>query len=452
MDTKMLNRFVKISPSFLFGFLCSLIVAVAISMISQMPYRFFFSAIFGVTTFLIYCLLIENVNMEGNLKSKIISSKFKFDSDVFKEFFIPAIYAISIFLVLSIPPTGGGQFREWLGIPPTKYVRLFAGLLLSSMLPGYGLLRLIDRERRYTGLDSIIFSFFISIFMMSLIPFALTLLNIPIDYNYWATLIFNIIILVLFFSSTILKKRKKMVLNGKNFFQLKKAGFTENLSQRKLDYLIIIGIFIFYVVGWFVYYSNYTLGSTGDMWDHYAEFLQLIKGIKIYSPPHLAYLASESWFKLHYITVAQLSGFPTVNGFMVYAFINFFYILAFYQMVRGIVGEKHPKVPSIATAIATLFSGLGWVKALSLASSPGVSWETALNTAGSMTYNDIVYSFIYGPIPQFLSLAMIFSLLYLMVRKGAFDRSSIFLTAVLVAHSCLVHMPEIILFPFFYYC
>ena len=104
----------------------------------------------------------------------------------------------------------------------------------------------------------------------------------------------------------------------------------------------------------------------------------------------------------------------------------------------------------IATVIATLFSGFGWVQALSLSS--GNNWLTALNTAGNMTYNDIIYSFLYGPIPQYFSLAILFSLIYLMVRKDKFDVISAFLTVALVALGLLVHSPEIVMLPIFYYC
>jgi hypothetical protein len=274
------------------------------------------------------------------------------------------------------------QFTDWLSIPFHNYVRLLAGLLLSSILPGYGLLRLIDRKKRYVGLDSIIFSFFISVFLMSVMSYALMVLNIPVTYDFLGSLFLNGTIFVLY-SYVIFGEREK---------ELPKER-TEIPPHRKLDYLILGCVILFFVAGWFVYYSSFKLGSIGDMWTHYSDYLQLLRGVKIFSPPHLAYLAgTESWFAIHYISVSQLTGFPAVNGWMVYAFINFFYVLAFYQMARGFVGEKHPKVPVIATVIAVLFAGFGWVEALSLAG--GTNWATALVNAGTLTYNDIIYSFL----------------------------------------------------------
>jgi hypothetical protein len=83
----------------------------------------------------------------------------EFDFNVPKELFVPTIYAASLVLVAVISPIGGIQFTNWLQISVANYARLFAGLLLSSMLPSYGLLRLIDRKKRFVGLDSIVFSF-----------------------------------------------------------------------------------------------------------------------------------------------------------------------------------------------------------------------------------------------------------------------------------------------------
>ena len=426
---------------YLFAFLCSLIVAVAISSISRIPSRFVFSAIFAAITFLICCSILPSINMKFRLKGFDLGSKLKFN--VLKEFFVPTIYAASLVLVAVIPPIGGIQFTNWLQIPVANYARLFAGLLLSSMLPGYSLLRLIDRKKRFVGLDSMVFSFFISVFLMSLITYTVMVLDVALVYNHWAALIFNIAVFIPFSLCSVPRSGKKEVP------QEARQPFS---SYSKLNYLIIGCIFAFYVAGWFVLYSSYTLGSPGDMWDHYGNFLQIMGGAKLFSPPHLAYLGAESWFAIHYVSVAQLGGFPTVNGWMVYAFINFFYVLAFYQMVRGIVGKKHPKIPSVATVVGTLFAGFGWIEAISLSSNSAPTWAQILSSAGNLTYNDIIYVFLYGPIPQYLSLAIMCSLLYLMMREEDFGFSSAFLTVIFVASSYLVHMPEIVLFFLFYYC
>lgn len=418
---------------YLLGFIASLLVAIAISEISKMPSRFLFSIVLGALTFLIYITLL---NVE-QINTKRFNLQFKFDVKQIRSFFVPLLYAVSLIIVLMIPSISETQFVIWSSIPASNYARLLAGLMLSSILPGYGLLRLIDRKRNFNGLVSVVFSFFVSVFIMAMLSYGSIVLSVPSANIYWITIGFNLIIFIGLLLNTV--KKKETVTN------LRAESSTQS---HRLDYLIIVCILLFFVVGWVIYYSSYQLGSTGDMWDHYYSFLHVSTG-DLLSSPHLSYLNAEAWFSLHYLAVFQLTGFPSLNGWMVYAFINFFYVLAFYLMVRGIVGDKHPRVPVIATVIATLFAGFAWIVALLLA--PNTGWGAALNIAGSMTYNDIIYSFIYGPIPQYFVLSVLFALLYLMVRKDHFSIVSVFLTAILVAQGLLVHSPEIIFFVLLYY-
>lgn len=416
-----------------------LIVAVAILTISRMPDRILFSVLFGALTFLIFMLIQNDANPSA---AKLFNLRTKFEFKLSRKFFVLAVYAVSIVVVLLIPSDSSSQFVNWLSIPAVNYIRLVAGLLLSSILPGYGLFRLIDRKRRFNGLASLVFSFFISLFLMALTTYATIVANVPISNIYWLTLILNLAIFA-GFSLTFVKKHE-VVTDKRN----------ESSVSHRIDYLIIACILLFFVIGWIVYYSSYQLGSTGDMWDHYYTVLQVSKG-GLFSSSHLSYLGDETWFSLHFIAFFQLTGFPSLNGWMTYAFINFFYVLAFYLMVRGIIGDKYPKLPVIATVIATLFAGFGWIEALFLASKSIASnsaWLSALYTAGSNTYNDIIYSFIYGPIPEYFSLSVLFVLIYLMTSKRQFSVTNVILTVVLVVQGLLVHSPEIIFFTIFYFC
>jgi hypothetical protein len=422
--------------SYVLGFLTSLLVAVSITAISRLPERYVFSVLFGILAFLIFILLFKKGNWRIMFKG--INRCFKYSSCISKDFLVLLLYFVSIVLALLVPSNDKAQFVIWMQIPIIGYARLFAGLLLSSILPGYGLLRLLDRKNRFDGLNLVVFSFFTGVFVTTFLSYFLMFLNVAIESTFLAALVLNIIILLLYTFSFIIKIRKENLTKK-----------VEKLSYN-FDYLILACVFCFFILGWLIYYSSYPLGSTGDMWDHYGTYLRLANGVNIFSSAHLTYLGAETWLPLHYVTVSQLTGFPAINGWMVYAFINFFYFLAVYQTVRGIVGVNHPRIPVIATVITVLFSGFGWIQALSLSSSN--NWLTALNSAGNMTYNDIIYTFLYGPIPQYFSLAALFSLLYLMVRKEKFDLTSAFLTVVLVALGLLVHSPEIIVLPIFYYC
>ncbi|MGZ3871074.1 MAG: hypothetical protein ACXVLQ_18365, partial [Bacteriovorax sp.] len=354
---------------YLLGIIMALLSAFAVLAISRIESRFLFAALVGALTFLIFVLLQNNVDRSPSRKYNLmLRFRFKFS----REFYVLLIYVISIFFVLLIPSFSDSQFMNWSSIPMANYIRLLAGLLLSSILPGYGLLRLIDRKRRFDGLASLVFSFFISVFLMALVTFVTILANLAMANIFWLSLILNLVILVAY--STTFVKKNECVIDQKDDLRI----------SHRIDFLIIACIFLFFIIGWIIYYSSYHLGSTGDMWDHYYTFLHISKG-GLFSSSHLSYLNAETWFSFHYLALFELTGFPSLNGWMIYAFINFFYVLAFYLMVRGIVGEKYPKIPIIATVIATLFAGFGWIVSLFLSSNN--VWSFALTTGGNLTYN-----------------------------------------------------------------
>jgi hypothetical protein len=423
-------KMTKESTSYLIGLIMALIVAISILLLAKEPSKFGFSITFGALTFLLFVFLFRGTD-------EVVLRRFSF-KDKFGLFspkvLVAILYLVCLLLVLFIPSNTGTQFVSWLSIPAQSYVRLFAGVLVSSILPGYGLLQLIDRKKHFKGLAQLVSSFLISVFLMGALSFVSFLFNWELTSIFWLSVIVNVVIFV----SYSLLQLKSMVLSSEN---------RELQIKLRIEHLIILCIFLFFIVGWIAYYSSYQLGSTGDMWDHYYTVLRVAKG-GLFSSTHLSYLNAETWFSFHFLTLFQLTGFPSLNGWMIYAFINFFFILAFYLMVRVIVGENHPQVPIISTVIATLFAGFGWLVALS---GPGADWGTSLAIAGNWTYNDIIYSFIYGPIPQYLSLSVLFVLIYLMFKKDEFSIASAILTVILVAEGLLIHSPEIIFFVLFYY-
>jgi hypothetical protein len=424
-------KMTKESTSYVIGLFMGLLVAISILLLAKMPSKFGFSITCGALTFLIFVFLYRGADQTVGWA---LTLKDGFSSRVSRKLVVSVLYLVCLLIVLLIPSATDSQFLSWLSIPLQNYIRLFAGILLSSILPGYGLLDLIDRKHNFKGLVLLVSSFFISIFLMSVISFISFLFNWGLTSVFWLGVIVNATIFICYS----IRQLKNVALDSEN---------KELFIKIRIEYLIIACIFLFFIVGWIAYYSSYRLGSTGDMWDHYYTVMRVAKG-GLFSSSHFSYLNAETWFSFHFLTLFQLTGFPSLNGWMVYAFINFFFVLAFYLMVRAIVGEAHPRVPIISTVIASLFAGFGWLVALS---GPCIDWGNSLWVAGNWTYGDIIYSFIYGPIPQYFSLSAFFVLIYLMFRKGDFSISSGVLTVFLVAEGLLIHSPEIVFFVLFYY-
>ena len=420
----------KESTTYLIGLAMALLVSIIVLSVAKMPSKFGFSFVCGALTFLLFVYLNR-----GSDQAAVKDQKNRFGFRFSSKLFIAILYFACLLIVLLIPSVTDAQFMSWLSIPLLNYVRLFAGVLLSSILPGYGLLELIDRKRHFRGLALLVFSFFSSFFLMGVLSFVCFVFNWGLASVYWLAIIANVAIFIGYSLAQV--KRTLDVASEQK----------EVLFKLRIEYLIIACIFLFFIVGWVAYYSSYQLGSTGDMWDHYYTVLKVVKG-GLFSTSHLSYLNAETWFSFHFISLFQLTGFPSLNSWMIYAFLNFFYILAFYLMVKAIVGENHPRVPIISTVITSLFAGFGWLVVML---TPSSDWGALLVSAGNKTYNDIIFSFIYGPIPQYVSLSILFVLLYLMFKNDEFSIASAILTVMLVAEGLLIHSPEIVFFVIFYY-
>ena len=184
---------------------------------------------------------------------------------VSRKLFVIILYLACLLIVLLIPSAMDTQFVSWLSIPALNYIRLFAGILLSSILPGFGLLQLLDRKRYFRGLALLVSSFFISVFLMGVLSFVSLLINWGLTNVFWLSLIVNVVIFV---SYSLLQLKSIAVTSENKELQIK----------LRIEHLIILCIFLFFIVGWIAYYSSYQLGSTGDMWDHYYTVLRVANG------------------------------------------------------------------------------------------------------------------------------------------------------------------------------
>lgn len=225
---------------YILGFLTSLLVAISISAISRLPSRYAFSVLFGILVFLIFIFVVKNWSLRITFKR--INDRLTSSSSISRDFFILLLYAVSIALVLLIPSNNDAQFVVWARIPLFSYVRLFAGLLLSSILPGFGLLRLIDRKKNFKGLNLIVFSFFTGVFVTTFLSYILMVFNVSIQEILLPSLMLNLIILSLCSFVYISNRQKRNIICK-----------TES-KHYTFDYIILACIFTFFIIGWVIYY------------------------------------------------------------------------------------------------------------------------------------------------------------------------------------------------------
>ena len=74
-------------------------------------------------------------------------------------------------------PTYNGSIFDWGNIPFVNWLRYLASVLLTMFLPGYFLLKIVDKKNVFELLATIPFAFILSMFMNFLVGFGLLSTN-----------------------------------------------------------------------------------------------------------------------------------------------------------------------------------------------------------------------------------------------------------------------------------
>jgi hypothetical protein len=347
------------------------------------------------------------------------------------------IYISSIIAVVVIP-TNYSLYFDWSSIPFLNWLRLIAGFLLTSYLPGYVVLKIIDKKRQIKITARIVFSIILSLSITMLVGLTLELTNHRISqYGLPTLLIINMGFLGIFLLSVFRFNNKKSETisekqpDKKNYLQ--KAIL---LCQVGMQCLLI----------YFVFFTNQSF-LRGDFWTHFADANNLLK----YGFETQSMLSGYFWgYRIFNAAFFVLCGFPLINAEIMLAFLYPISILAFYSMVSVLLKDRAQKIPIVATVIWATFSGFDWVYLLAQNAIFGeFSFDTVYSTV-SKTMSGVIYpyaTFGYDHPTFVLSMTAILMLLYLFL----FDYSKLknirwVLIAVTTLFGYIVHSPELILF------
>ena len=120
--------------------------------------------------------------------------------------YIPSIIAILAVLII---PQFSGSLIDWMNIPAINWFRLFCSLLLTTFLPGYFLLRILDRRNGFSKPTLIVVSCLLSILIAFLIGYCSLLAGSSItSIGSQAIIIINILLPCINFVSHLKEKPK----------------------------------------------------------------------------------------------------------------------------------------------------------------------------------------------------------------------------------------------------
>jgi len=392
----------------------------------DIPNKIYFSLIFGVLSYALFeyvtdsqCRIIVRLNKYIRVTQ-------------FKDIFFVILYASSIAIVLCRSHSINQLYSSWFSIPPLNLMKLFSSVLLTTLFPGYGILRILlyITKQEFTKLEVFLFSFLLSFFVTSLVAFLCWVAYGTFGPFSDTFSVLNMVIMGLFL---ILIRRKRKQNEIKTIKHVTKRSLYSSLI------LVCLVLFIFLV--------NYSIHSPsphiiGDEYRHLGLTMQLMSSWRSWQSSFTDVLTScPYWLHLHLLTLIVLSGCPALNAYLTYLLIIPIPVLAFYYMIQTNFNDKKSTLPILATTIFTTFSGFGWFYALYLNENSKLQSQLLIIREASQKTFDVIYG-TWLPVlmaPYVIDLAIFFVTIGLIRRKQINVKLQCILVTLLVAFGYLVH-------------
>jgi hypothetical protein len=346
-----------------------------------------------------------------------------------------ALTISSIIIVLFVPAYEGSVL-EWMRISTLNWLRYLSSLLLTSFLPGYFLLKILDRKHAIATSIVIVLSYLLSFFMTFLTAFFILL-----SANSLGSLALPMIIATNIFLSIAyyLTNRKK----ARNYLA----------TVNWLELGLISSLLAVIALGSVITMINNAPLTPGDMRDHYGTALDFIKGFPVYGGRMVTYSGGYV-FAVYLDGLFVLSGIPPALAEQGLYILSFMPLLAFYSCIKVWFGEKlaesrDKRLPLIGTSLSILL-GFGGLYALYLKFTDPAHNDIIqlLGTATSKTY-DIYMRILYLPdivAPLWnIGLPVFFTLLYFL-KKDSSNLIRATIIPILVALGYMGHTSEVIIF------
>jgi len=334
----------------------------------------------------------------------------------------------SLFAVLLVPSFNGSMF-EWMKISPLNCLRYLSSLLLTSFLPGYFLLKIMDQKQEIEGCATIVISYLLSLFISFFVGFFVLLSgNSIISLSLPIVITLNLVLVITY------------------YFRSQKTTKNYLLTINPLEFGLILSIFTTIMVGSLVTMNNCMPLTSGDMRNHYGTALQFSQGFPSYGGKLIAYEGGYL-FHIYLTTLFASSGIPPALAEQGLYLLSFMPILAFYTMAKSWLYKEDGKLPLIATFLSILL-GFGGLYALYIRfTQPTYNIIQLLSTTTSKTY-DVYMRILYLPdivAPIWnIGLPVLFTLLYFLKKDASITKAVI--VSLLVALGWLGHIVEIPLF------
>ena len=305
------------------------------------------------------------------------------------------------------------------------------GIIVSSFLPGYVLLRLLNVYHLHSYFETLTLSFALSIAFTSIISSLL----IPISER--TTLILSIYVIFSFLPVIKTRIKNRSRNNGE---ACSITPYTCDLSKMLLLGLIIL----FFSVIIYTLYPQMAWVAELDIADNYSNALLFSRLPYSFSSPYPFFVAFEA-------NVIVLSNSSMMVVKTALAYMSIMVILSFYVVSNVYLKKIDNRLPITATITWFLFSGFGWLSFLQQKLFPNnMSQTDMLWRTLNQSYADVGYGISTNLwlwfLPMTVSFTIFFTLLYLLKRTDITKRSFVAMFSLLIIALFFVHISELIMF------
>jgi hypothetical protein len=355
------------------------------------------------------------------------------------EIFLGVLTLFSVISVISVP-TAEISMLESASISISNWLRYLSSILLTTFLPGYFILRILDRKHTIDSSLALVLGCLLSIFITFLAGFLVMLsgnlidsLGLPI----MATV--NIFLSGAYYLANWKRLRKHWP----------KANSAVSVSEIGIIFSLLAVIAVGSVA---VMICNVPL-TPGDMRRHYGTALDFSNGFSTYGGQMITY-SGGYLFPIYLFVLFTLSGIPPALAEQGLYALTFLPLLGFYSVVKvWFIEDPNKKMSSVATALSLLL-GFGGLYALYLRFvSPVYVTNELLDIVTSKTY-DVGLRILYLPdivAPIWIiGLPVLFALLCFIKKEYSNLVKGVFLP-IMVVLGYLAHAPEIFIFSLIFF-
>jgi len=382
---------------------------------------FYIGMPFALSIFLFSLVVLRS---DGKEKS------FKIAHTYIPKILLVALTMSSVLAVLFIPAYDG-SILEWANIPLINWLRYLSSVFLTLFLPGYFLLKIMDRKGSINGSIVIVLSYLLSLFVTFLAGFFILLSGNTIgSFGSPIVIAINLAFVILY-----------------HFTSHKKTeGYM--LTIKWQDVGLILSILAVITMGSTIIMINSLPLTTGDMTRHHGLALQYSNEFPVYGQKLITYRGGYL-FHVYLAVLFALSGIPSALALQGLFLWSFMPILAFCCFIKAWFNGDDDEKHALIAIMLSILLGFGGLYALYLKfTDPAYGITQLLGITTSKTY-DIYMRVLYLPdivAPLWnVGLPTFFGLLFF-VKKGVSNIIEATSISVLVALGYLGHTSEIIFF------